>query len=165
MARMHNTRSRPRLCKKKENVLASASQDGGAPRVHMPSFWFRSTFRPSQFGQQHKSRIVLMQVATCHTHHVESGLDSLRPSLCLKRVPTSKRVRALDLGSTSRSSRSFYSDDAASQIENSDRGFGRPSRSGDVSQLRERLLRADGQSSRSARSHHPRRPRGDDLGR
>src|SRR6266849_4829003 len=37
MARMHNTRSQPDLHKKNENVLASASQDGGPASIYHPS--------------------------------------------------------------------------------------------------------------------------------
>jgi hypothetical protein len=131
----------------------------------MPSFWFDRHLEPSQFDQQRKSRIVLMQDATCHTHYVELGPDSLRPPLRMKRAPTSRPVRALDLCSTSRFSRSFYGDGAASQIGNSDRGFGRTGRPRHVPQLRERLLRAAGQSSGPARSNHRHWPCRDDFGR
>jgi len=40
MARSTIRRSWPGFCKKKENVLASGSHDGGLA-VYMPSFWFR----------------------------------------------------------------------------------------------------------------------------
>src|SRR5258708_39003804 len=77
---------------------------------------------------QDTDRAVSIRAAqVAEIHRVELG-SSLLLSMAFtsKRVPTSKRVRALDLGSMSRSSRSFYSDGSASQIDKFDRGPGGP---------------------------------------
>jgi hypothetical protein len=46
------------LCKKKENVLAFESHDGGA-RLYMPSLWFIDILILSPFFFQHRKELIV----------------------------------------------------------------------------------------------------------
>ena len=74
MARVHDTRSRPGLCKKKENVLASASHAGGPTPICHPSGSI-DILNPPPFFKHRKALIVPL-------HNHRRAHAELEPAIC-----------------------------------------------------------------------------------